>query len=634
MRRAVRNGPQANGCAVAQALRRCRGRLIAAALLSGLINVLALAGSLYTLEIYNRILPSRSEVALALLTLAMVALFAASGILDFFRARLLGEAALRFDRALSARVFASHARSAVAFSKGSVDDQPLRDLDQIRAFLSGPAPAALFDVPWLPVCLGAIYLLHPLLGVFATGAAGLLLGLTLVAERGNRGRGAHAARTARARWSFASTARGAAATGQTSIESGLHRRWTRLNRRHLQAQALAARRASVLSAAVKAVRPALQSGILGTGAFLVIDGKMAAGAIFAASIILSRTLAPLEMAAAHWRSLAVVRQCHARLSAVLGAREQHAPPSASRPRPHRSLVAERLSVSVRGRADPVLREVSFELQAGDGLAIIGPTGCGKSTLARALAGILKPESDHGAVRVDGVALADWSPAELGAHIGYLPQDARLIDGSIADNISRFDESASGEKVAAAARAAGVNGLIELLPLGYRTQINGVHEALPLALLRGIALARALYGDPFLVVLDAADTNLDAEGDARLASAIATVRRRGGIVVVVANRRQPSKTCLRWPMAASRRSGERRRSSARFCANRRLCTCGCRERGRSNPPAGDVTAPRPSPPLRGRCRGTGSPRPSRAAPERRCADRRERCRASSSLPGQG
>lgn len=448
MRRAVRNGPQANGCAVAQALRRCRGRLIAAALLSGLINVLALAGSLYTLEIYNRILPSRSEVALALLTLAMVALFAASGILDFFRARLLGEAALRFDRALSARVFASHARSAVAFSKVSVDDQPLRDLDQIRAFLSGPAPAALFDVPWLPVCLGAIYLLHPLLGVFATGAAGLLLGLTLVAERGNRGRGAHAARTARARWSFASTARGAAATGQTSIESGLHRRWTRLNRRHLQAQALAARRASVLSAVVKAVRPALQSGILGTGAFLVIDGKMAAGAIFAASIILSRTLAPLEMAAAHWRSLAVVRQCHARLSAVLGAREQHAPPSASRPRPHRSLVAERLSVSVRGRAGPVLREVSFELQAGDGLAIIGPTGCGKSTLARALAGILKPESDHGAVRVDGVALADWSPAELGAHIGYLPQDARLIDGSIADNISRFDESASGEKVAA------------------------------------------------------------------------------------------------------------------------------------------------------------------------------------------
>jgi ATP-binding cassette subfamily C protein len=170
-----------------------------------------------------------------------------------------------------------------------------------------------------------------------------------------------------------------------ALESGLHRRWTRLNRRHLQAQTLAARHASALSAAVKAVRPALQSGILGTGAFLVIDGKMAAGAIFAASIILSRALAPVEMAAAHWRSLAVVRQCHARLSAALGVHEQHAPPSASRPRPNKTLAVERLSISVRSCADPVLRDVSFELQAGNGLAIIGPTGCGKSTLARALA---------------------------------------------------------------------------------------------------------------------------------------------------------------------------------------------------------------------------------------------------------
>lgn len=531
MRRAVRNGPRAKGCAVAQALRRCRGPLIAAALLSSLINVLALAGSLYTLEIYNRILPSRSDLALALLTLAMVALYATSGILDFFRARLLGEAAVRFDRALNARVFADHVNPA------SADAQPLRDLDQMRAFLSGPAPAALFDVPWLPVYLGTIYLLHPLLGVFATGAAGLLLGLTLAAERSNRGRGAHADRTVRARWSFASSARGAAVVAPMALESGLHRRWTRLNRRHLQAQTLAARHASALSAAVKAVRPALQSGILGTGALLVIDGKMAAGAIFAASIILSRALAPVEMAAAHWRSLAVVRQCHARLSAALGAREQQAPPSASRSRPNKFLAVERLSISVRSGADPVLRDVSFELQAGDGLAIIGPTGCGKSTLARALAGILKPRPGHGAIWLDGVALADWSHAELGAHIGYLPHETRLIDGSIADNISRFEESAGGEKVAAAARAAGVNGMIELLPRGYRTQIDGVHEAFPPALLRGIALARALYGDPFLVVLDAADANLDAEGDARLAGAIATVRRRGGIVVVVANRRR-------------------------------------------------------------------------------------------------
>jgi ATP-binding cassette subfamily C protein len=402
----------------------------------------------------------------------------------------------------------------------------------------------------------------------------------------------------------------------------LHRRWTTLNRRHLQAQALAA-----LTAAVKAVRPALQSWILGTGAFLVIDGKMAAGVIFAASIILSRALPPLEMAAARWRSFTVVGQCHARLSAALGAHDPPATPSTSRSRPNKSLAVERLSISVRS-CDPVLRGVSFELQAGDGLAIIGPTGCGKSTLARALAGILKPRPGHGAVRLDGVALAEWSPAELGAHIGYLPHDTQLIDGSIADKISRFEESASGEKVAAAACAAGVNGLIELLPLGYRTQINGVHEAFPPALLRGIALARALYGDPFLVMHDEADTNFGAEGDARLA---------GGIVVVMADRRRALaavENVLVLAMAASRRSGERTRSSTLSCANRPLRACGCNERARSSGSATIPSTPRPSPPLRGRYRGTGSPRPSRVAPERRCADRRGHCRASSSLPGRG
>ena len=211
---------------------------------------------------------SHSEVALALLTLAMVVLHATSGILDFFRARLLGEAALRLDRALSARVFAYH------LNPGCADDQSLRDLDQMRAFLSGPAPAVVFDVPWLPVYLGAISLLHPLLGVFATGAAGLMLGLTLAAERG---RGAHAARTARGRWSFASSSRGAAAVAPMALESGLHQRWTTLNRRHLQAQSLAARHASALSAAVKAVRPALNLGSSGPEPFSSSTAKWPQG---------------------------------------------------------------------------------------------------------------------------------------------------------------------------------------------------------------------------------------------------------------------------------------------------------------------------------------------------------------------
>jgi ATP-binding cassette, subfamily C, bacterial PrsD len=363
VQRAVRNGPRAKRCAVAQALRRCRGLLIAPAPLSGLINVLALAGSLYTLEIYNGILPSRSEVALALSTLAMVAFYATSGILDFFRARLLGEAAMRFDRALSARVFASHARSADASRREASTTS--RCATPTRCAHSCQAQHR----PRCSMCRGNLPPASPARRLRHGGRGPPARAHARGGARQSRPRGARGPGSTRAMVLCELRTRGG--SGRANVyESGLHRR-------RLQAQALAARHASVLTAAVKAVRPALQSWILGTGAFLVIDGKMAAGAIFAASIILSRALAPLEMAAAHWRSLTVVRQCHARLSAALVAHDPPATPSTSRSRPNKSLAVERLSISVRS-CDPVLRAVSFELQAGDGLVIIGPTGCGKS----------------------------------------------------------------------------------------------------------------------------------------------------------------------------------------------------------------------------------------------------------------
>ncbi len=527
--------PRAETCAITRALHQSRRRFLMAGLLSGAINILALTGPLYMLEIYNGVLPSRSVSKLALLTLLMLALYASSGALDVLRLALMGRAALRIDQSLSARVFAIVQLLPLKGRTSGDNLQPVRDLDQIRAFLSGPGPTALFDMPWMPLYLGVIYLMHPLLGLLATLGAVGLVGLMLLAETGSAAPVRAAAQCASQRSAFATAARrNAEAIRAMGFKEHLGDRWCALNDRHLDAQLRAMGLANVIGAMIKVARPALQSGILGLGAYLVIHHRGSPGTMIAASIVLSRALAPVETAIAYWRSFVAARQAHARLAVLLAASFEEAAPRPHAAKPHRSLSVEGLSVVPPGASAPVVRKVGFKLQAGAGLGIVGPSASGKTTLARALVGAWQPQA--GSVRLDGRPIAQWDPDALGRHIGYLPQDIALFEGTIADNIARFDRSATEAAITAAARAAGVHEMIEHLPGGYATDIGDGGVVLSAGQRQRLALARALYGAPFLVVLDEPNANLDADGEHDLTDAIASVRRRGGIVIVVAHRR--------------------------------------------------------------------------------------------------
>lgn len=517
------------------AMRRNWRGLLAAAALAGVSNLLALTGPLYMLGIYDRVLPSRSASMLGALTLAMLALCAASGLLDFVRLQIMGRVADRMDRSLGPRVF-SLVQSLPLSTRPQGDGlQPMRDLDQLRSFLASPGPAALFDLPWLPLYVGVIFLMHPLLGLFGAAAALALLGLMLIAETRGGTSARALTRSSALRVAFASAARRSAEAARAmGLEAHLCRRWLRLNASHRGDLRRAGRITNGGGAAIRAARPGLQCGMLGLGALLVLRGQGSPGTMIAASIVLSRALAPVEVAIAHWRGLVAARQARSRLSALLTTGATKDGLAASFPAPCNGLSVADLSVVPPGAREPVLRDVAFALGAGSGLGIIGPSASGKSTLARALVGVWRPST--GNIVLDGHALSQWAPDTLGRHIGYLPQDVALIDGTVADNIARFEPRAREEAIVAAAHAAGVQALIEQLPDGYLTDIGEGGVALSAGQRQRIGLARALYGDPFLVVLDEPNANLDAAGEQALIRAVGTVRRRGGIAIVIAHRR--------------------------------------------------------------------------------------------------
>lgn len=519
---------------LAPALRHSWRTLTAAGLCSGAVNVLALTGPVYMLEVYNDALPSGSPARLATLTALMLALYAASGFLDFARARLMGAAGLRLDRHLSESAFAIQQELALKSRHGD-GLQPLRDLDQIRAFVASAGPTAVFDLPWMPLYLCVIYAMHPLLGALATAGALLLVGLMLLAEVKGRVTLKEASLSAAQRWDFAAASyRNAEAGRAMALNPNLLQRWRTLNAAHGAREHDASRSTVAVAAAIRVARPALQSATLGLGAYLFLSGEASAGAMVAASIILSRALAPLETAIAHWRSFGAAHQSWRRLSLWLALLPVANADPAQPASPCKELSVDRVAVAPPAATKPVVSEVTFALKAGDGLGIIGPSGSGKSTLARALVGIWQPQA--GCIRLDGNAFGAWGPDTLGRHIGYMPQDVALIAGTIADNIARFDPNAGERAIVAAAREAGVHEMILRLEGGYATDVGDGGTVLSAGQRQRIALARALYGEPFLVVLDEPNSNLDAEGDARLTAAIASVRSRGGIVVVIAHRR--------------------------------------------------------------------------------------------------
>lgn len=518
---------------LATALAACRGALVAVGLFSGMSNVLMLTGAMFMLEVYDRVLPSRSVPTLIVLFALAAGLFAAQGVIDLIRSRILVRIGASLDEALSARVYDAVVRlSLIAGDRGD-GVQPLRDLDNVRGFLSGVGPIALFDLPWIPAYLAICFLLHPYIGWAASAGATVLCVLTLLTEYFTRAPTKLAGDLAKTRMGLAEAGRrNAEALVAMGMAGQFGARWSDINRTYAESARRASDVGGSLGSIAKVLRLMLQSGVLGVGAWLVIHQEATAGIIIAGSIVSARALAPIDLAIANWKGFVAARHSWQRLAKLL-ALVPASPVPLPLGAPRSTLVVENASVVPPGGNKFVVQDVALALEAGKGLGIIGPTASGKSSLVRMIVGVWPVA--RGVVRLDGAALAQWAPAALGAHIGYLPQSVALFSGTIAQNISRFDGAAAPDAIIAAAKSAGVHHLIVNLPDGYETEIGEHGVTLSAGQAQRIALARALYRDPFLVVLDEPNASLDAEGDEALTQAILGVRSRGGIVVVVAHR---------------------------------------------------------------------------------------------------
>jgi ATP-binding cassette subfamily C protein len=496
-------------------------------------NVLMLTGAMFMLEIYDRVLPSRSVPTLIGIAILAGGLYVAQGLIDLIRGRLLVRIGSALDEAVSGRVFDTILRLPMKVARVSDGLQPLRDLDSVRSFLSGLGPIALFDLPWLPFYIGICYLLHPWLGYTALGGAIILVALTLLTEMLTR-------RPTKAAASFAASRSELAQAGHRNAEAivamgmvgRMVRRWAEANRHYMAGQWSASDVVGGLGAVSKVLRFVLQSAMLGVGAFLVIHQEATAGIIIAGSILAARALAPVDLAIANWKAFAACRQSWQRLNKLLALLPPQQMPMLL-PAPRERLTVESASATPPGSSKLVLQDISFKLERGSGLGVIGPTGSGKSSLARLLVGVWQPA--RGKVRLDGCTFDQWSSEVLGVHIGYLPQDVELLSGTVAQNIARFEPDADPQAIVAAAKAAGVHELIIELGEGYETHVGERGETLSAGQAQRIALARALYRDPFLIVLDEPNSNLDAAGDEALTRAILGIRARGGIVVVIAHR---------------------------------------------------------------------------------------------------
>jgi ATP-binding cassette subfamily C protein len=518
---------------LADALRRSRYAFLGVALLSGLINILMLTGPLFMLQIYDRVLPSHSIPTLVGLAILTAALFLFQGILDAIRGRVLLRIGGALDDELSARAYDTVARLPLKTRSGGDGLQPIRDLDQIRSFLSSAGPSALFDLPWMPFYVAICFLFHPLIGIAAALGALILIVLTLTTEAVTRTPAKAAVNFAANRHALLEASRRNAEVMQAmGMGRVLSERFEAINDDYLRNHRLASDRAGTLAALSRVMRLVLQSIVLGLGAYLVIHQQATAGVIIASAILMSRALAPVELAIANWKGFVAARQAYRRLSELLGTLPQGKQPLAL-PRPETALSVESVSASPPDGGRIVLQDVTCTLKSGEGLGIIGPSAAGKSSLGRLIVGVWQPV--RGKVRLDGAALDQWSPIALGRHIGYLPQDVQLFDGTISDNISRFDDEPEPGAIIAAAKSAGVHDVVVRLPQGYETRVGEAGGVLSAGQRQRIALARALYRDPFLVVLDEPNSNLDSEGEEALTVAIRSVRSRGGIVVVIAHR---------------------------------------------------------------------------------------------------
>lgn len=528
----------ATGSPVSEAIISAKPHLIAAAAFSGAINILALTGSLFMLQVYDRVLTSRSLETLLALCLLVLVLYAITAGLEAIRSRLFARIGRHFEMCIREAAFEAHMRAALPGSE-KASATTLRDLDQVRGFLASGAPSALFDLPWMPFYCIILFLLHPYLGVLGLFGVVVLTALTFLSDRASspvqRAAGGQAAEAS----TFAENLR---LSAETIMPMGLHRA---MKSRWLSLSALGGERiidasdiANGYGAVSKWIRLSLQSMVLAIGALLVIQGAATGGIMIAASIILGRALAPVEQAIGHWRGYLTGKEAYERLNKSL---QNLVPdPDTKLPLPKSELKVSGVGLARPNSDSAILSGISFEALAGDCIGIIGPSGSGKSTLIRALLGLWPLAA--GKITVDGSALDQWSLSDQGRFIGYLPQGVELFPGTIRENISRFLPEASDADVLAASQEAGTDELIRSQEGGFDAPVGPRGSRFSFGQRQRLALARALFGKPFLVILDEPNSALDSDGEQALLKAMAGVRARGGIVLLVAHRPNMLQVC--------------------------------------------------------------------------------------------
>jgi len=507
-----------------------RPYLLFAGLFSLALNLLLLAPSLYMLQVFDRVLTSRSGETLAVLSLAVLIALLTMAALDVTRAYVLAAVGAALDRMLGPKVLEGLLGEAARL--GSRDHaHALRDVHCLRSFFSGAGILALFDAPWLPIFLLIITLFHPLMGALALFGALTMLTLAFFNERLTHAPLERAQTEGRKAARFIDLSlRNAEVVNALGMLPAVTRRWSELNERALVEQAGATRAGAALSGMTKFTRQGIQSAMLALGAYIVLDQQVTAGVMIAATILLGRALAPVEQLVAGWRALVEARAAWRRLDVLFSA--PTAEVRTALPVPEGKLAAEAVVFGVRGATKPIIRGASFSLDAGEALGIVGPSASGKSTLARLLVGIHRASA--GTVRLDGADVSAWPRESLGRHIGYMPQDVELFPGTVTQNIARLDAPDSAEVIRAAQRAH-VHDMILRLPRGYDTELGEAAGALSPGQRQRIALARALYGDPRLVVLDEPNASLDHDGELALAATLRGLREEGVTLIVIAHR---------------------------------------------------------------------------------------------------
>ncbi|WKN23582.1 type I secretion system permease/ATPase [Azotobacter vinelandii] len=514
------------------ALKICKGSFISVGFFSFFVNALMLVPSFYMLQVYGRVLTSGSITTLLMLTLIMTALMVTMGSLEWTRSRIMVRISSRLDALLGRDVYRASFKRALDSGGMDASAQPLNDLTGLRQFLTGAGLFAFFDAPWLPVYIGVMFFFHPWYGWIAIASAIVLLCLAALNEKLTGKALAEANKqNIAANLYTTKNLRNAEVIQSMGMLHSLIARWSVRQNKVLHLQSVASDKSGFITSLSKTFRMLVQSLILGVGAYLAVKQEINPGLMIAGSLLLGRALAPIDMMISGWKGFITARSQYARLNEILD-RQKSEQERMSLPAPEGRVQVENLVVGAPGSKTPILKNISFTVPAGSVVGIIGPSASGKSTLARALLGVWAPQ--HGVVRLDGADINNWDKRELGPHIGYLPQDIELFEGSISENIARFGEI-EPDKVIQAARMAGVHEMILQLPDGYDTVIGSEGISLSGGQRQRVGLARALYGNPRLLVLDEPNSNLDDVGERALASAIRQIKATDATIFIITHR---------------------------------------------------------------------------------------------------